>query len=153
MSQKLPITIPARYATPTAMGFTDPAGTLSLVSQGAPLPVIITNANDGGSAPPVAAAPPPLEGSTGKATIAGPFQPAPGVPIHLQLSGKWTGRVSLERSTDGGATRQGLTVGGTGWASFTANANEPVWQENEAKVTFWLNAQITSGELSYRVSQ
>lgn len=153
MSQKLPITIPARYATPTAMGFTDPAGTLSLVSQGAPLPVLITNASEGGGAPPPIVAPPALKGSTGKSTIAGPFRPIAGVPIHLQLSGEWTGRISLERSTDGGATRQGLTVGGSSWASFTVNANEPVWQENEANVTFWLNIQISSGELSYRVSQ
>lgn len=153
MSQKLPITIPARYATPTAMGFTDPAGTLALVSQGAPLPVLITNPSEGGTAPPQAVMPPALTGTTDKAQVVGPFRPVAGVPIHLQLSGVWTGRVSLERSTDDGATRQGLTVGGSNWASFTTNANEPVWQENEAKVTFWLNIQITSGELSYRVSQ
>lgn len=152
MSQKMPITIPARYTTPTAMGFTDPAGTLALVSQGAPLPVVVTNAS-GGGAPPAAATPPALAGKTAKAFVAGPFRPAAGVPIHLQLSGTWAGRASLERSLDNGTTRQGLTVGGSSWASFTTNANEPVWQENEAGVTFWLNVQITSGELIYRVSQ
>jgi len=151
MSQNMPITIPARYTTPTAMGFTDPAGTLALVSQGAPLPVVVTNAA-GGAAPPVTP-PPALEGKTGETIVAGPFRPAAGVPIHLQLSGTWTGRVSLERSIDDGTTRQGLTVGGSRWASFATNANEPVWQENETGVTFWLNVEITSGELTYRVSQ
>jgi len=152
MSQKMPITIPSRYTTPTAMGFTDPAGSLALVSQGAPLPVVVTNVT-GGPTPPATVAPPALAGKTDKAMVAGPFRPAAGVPIHLQLSGTWTGRVSLERSLDEGATRQGLTVGGSSWASFTSNANEPVWQDNEAGVTFWVNAQITSGELTYRVSQ
>lgn len=151
MFPKMPITIPARYTTPTAMGFTDPAGTLALVSQGAPLPVVVTNAA-GGAAPP-ATPPAVLEGRTTEAIVAGPFRPAAGIPIHLQLSGTWTGRVSLERSIDDGATRQGLTVGGTSWASFFTNANEPVWQENETGATFWLNVEITSGELTYRVSQ
>lgn len=152
MSQKMPITIPARYTTPTAMGFTDPAGTLALVSQGAPLPVVVTNPA-GGTAPPAAAIPTALEGKTATTMVAGPFRPAAGIPIHLQLSGTWTGRASLERSTDDGATRQGLTVGGSSWASFSTNANEPVWQENEAGVTFWLNVELASGELTFRVSQ
>ncbi|WP_347303353.1 hypothetical protein V5740_01640 [Croceibacterium sp. TMG7-5b_MA50] len=85
--------------------------------------------------------------------VAGPFRPVAATPIHLQLSGEWAGRVSLERSVDGGATRQGLTVGGRRWGSFTTPANEPVWQENEAGATFWLNIEMTSGELIYRVSQ
>lgn len=150
MSQKFPISSPARFATPTAVGFTDGAGTLALVSQGAPLPVTITNAS---SIPDLPDAPKPLVGRATSSVVVGPFTPAGSTPIHLQLSGTWAGRASLERSTDGGVTRQGLTVGGRRWASFTANANEPVWQDSEAGVTFWLNVQITSGELAYRVSQ
>ncbi len=73
--------------------------------------------------------------------------------MHLQLSGNWQGTVSLQRSTDSGATRQGLTVGGTPWASFSGNANEPVWQETEADTSFWLAITLTSGTLSYRLSQ
>jgi hypothetical protein len=150
MTQKLPVSTPARFATPTAMGFTDNAGTLALVSQGAPLPVVITNAGDGSAAP---TSPEPLVGRTEKPVIVGPFRPVPGTPIHLQLSGRWVGQVSLERSTDDGATRHGLTVGGRRWATFTGNANEPVWLDNEAGVTFWLVVELTSGELAYRVSQ
>jgi hypothetical protein len=150
MSQKFPISNPARFATPTAVGFTDGAGTLALVSQGAPLPVTITNPS---SLPDLPAAPKPLAGRTASSTVVGPFKPTGSTPIHLQLSGTWVGRASLERSTDGGATRQGLTVGGRRWGSFTGNANEPVWQESEAGVTFWLDVQISSGELAYRVSQ
>lgn len=150
MTQKLPVSTPARFATPTAVGFTDSAGTLALVSQGAPLPVLITN--PGGTAP-TPTGPQPLVGTTERSAVIGPFRAAPGTPIHLQLSGHWTGRASLERSTDGGATRQGLTVGGRRWATFTGNANEPVWLDNEAGVTFWLVVELTSGELAYRVSQ
>ena len=150
MSQKLPITNPARFATPTAVGFTDGAGTLALVSQGAPLPVTITNPTN---IPDLPAAPKPLAGRTASSTVVGPFTPTGSNPMHLQLSGNWIGRASLERSTDGGATRQGLTVGGRRWGSFTGDTNEPVWQEGEAGVTFWLDIQLSSGELAYRVSQ
>jgi len=153
MTQKLPISNPARFATPTAMGFTDSGGSLALVSQGAPLPVIITNPSNGPAEPPAPSSPEPLTGRTTRSVVAGPFRPIAGLPIHLQLSGEWTGQVHLERSTNDGATRQGLTVGGRPWAIFTATANEPVWQENEAGVTFWLNVQLTSGSLDYRVSQ
>lgn len=145
MADKLSVTSPGRYAAPTAIGFADAAGELVLVTGTQPLPVTFSEAR---SAPPA-----PLSGKAVQPVIAGPYLPIPDQPIHLQLSGTWQGTVALERSVDGGTTRQGLTVGGAEWAVFTGNANEPVWQEADPAASFWLNLQIASGEITYRVSQ
>ena len=143
--KKTPISAPAKYASAVAVGFADPRGELTLVASGAPLPVTITN----GSGPPTT----PLVGKSNKSAVIGPFLPSPSAPMHLQLSGEWKGRVTLERSVDGGATRQGLTVGGIPWGSFGANVNEPVWQEVESAASLWLNVVLESGELTYRLAQ
>ena len=145
MAEKLPVDSPGRYVAPTALGFAGAQGELVLVTSTAPLPVTFSETQ---SAPPQ-----PLSGRAVQSVIAGPYVPVPGQPIHLQLSGTWQGTVVLERSIDGGATRQGLTVGGGEWAVFTGNANEQVWQEGDAAASFWLNLQIASGEIVYRVSQ
>ncbi len=145
MADKLSVTSPGRYVAPTALGFADAAGELVVVTATEPLPVAVSETR---SAPPA-----PLSGRAVQSAIVGPYVPVPDQPIHLQLSGTWQGTVALERSVDGGATRQGLTVGGAEWAVFTGNANEPVWQEADAAASFWLNLQIASGEITYRVSQ
>lgn len=138
------ITQPAGYVTPVAVGFSSSSGVLNLVTSGAPLPVATQRAGT---------APSPLAGSTSASTAAGPFVPLLDTPIHVQLSGTWTGSVQLQRSIDGGATRQAVTLGGGSWARFTGNANEAVWQEGEAAATFYLAIDLTAGTLSYRVSQ
>jgi hypothetical protein len=143
MSNKYPISPPANYVTPTAIGFADSAGDLALVGDDLPLPV----------APTRAAAPVPLEGSASQAAVAGPFVPLRDAPVHLELRGAWTGQVALLRSTDGGATRSGVTAGGLPWATFTANANEVVWQEGEQGASLYLDIALTSGTVAYRVSQ
>jgi len=145
MPQKTPISSPAKYVSPTAVGFANQKGELALVTSNAPLPVTVTN----GSGPRVQ----PVAGKTVSSTVVGPFVPNSNVPFHLQLSGEWKGRVTLERSADGGATRQGLTIGGAPWASFSVNVNEPVWQETDSTASFWLNIALEGGELSYRLSQ
>ena len=143
MSTKYPISPPANYVTPTAIGFADSAGDLALVGDDLPLPVVSTRA----------AAPAPLEGSTSQASVAGPFVPLRDAPVHLELRGTWSGQVSLQRSTDGGATRSGVTAGGMPWATFATNANEVVWQEGEQGAALYLDIALTSGTVSYRVSQ
>lgn len=145
MPPKSPIESPAKYATSFAIGFADPAGDLALVAADAPLPVTVA-AN-------VVVVPPPLTGTTSGATVAGPFAAATDKPIHLLLNGEWEGEVSLLRSIDGGATRLGLTAAGMRWASFTGNVNEPVWQDSADDATFYLDINLGSGTLNYRVSQ
>ncbi|KQM14711.1 hypothetical protein ASE49_11085 [Novosphingobium sp. Leaf2] len=127
-----------------AVGFADAQGSLSVVASGVPLPVTTVRQ----SAPPA-----PLAGTTSANLLAGPFIPLADSPMHLQLSGTWSGSVVLERSVDGGATRQPLTAGGVAWARFTGNVNEPVWQEQEREASFYLAITLTSGTVSYRVSQ
>ena len=144
MPNKPPIAQPATYVSPTAVGFADAGGTLSLVAGDMPLPVAQTRA---------AAAPAPLQGQLAASSVVGPFVPLRDAPIHLQLAGTWTGTVAVQRSTDGGATRQGLTAGGMPWARFSGNANEIVWQEGEGGVSLWLDVALASGTLAYRVSQ
>ena len=140
---KYPISPPASYVTPTAIGFADSEGDLALVGEGVPLPVAAMRA----------AAPAPLEGATSQSLIAGPFVPVPDAPVHLELRGEWSGQVALQRSTDGGTTRSSVTAGGMPWATFSANANEIVWQEGEQGASLYLDIVLTSGTVSYRVSQ
>lgn len=152
MSSK-PISMPAGFAPAFAIGFADPTGGLSIVNDGAPLPVCLA---DGGplavhtvtTAPPAA-----LNGETGEAAMAGPFAPVPGRTVMLTLAGTWTGRVQLLRSIDGGQTRHPVTVGGMPWGEYTANACEPVWNEDETGATLWLAITPTSGNVSYRLAQ
>jgi hypothetical protein len=143
MPNKYPISPPASYVTPTAIGFADAAGDLAIVGEDVPLPVAAKRA----------AAPAPLAGAASQAVVAGPFVPVLDAPIHLQLGGEWSGQVALQRSTDGGATRSGLTAGGMQWATFADNANEVVWQEGEEGASFYLDIDVTSGTLTYRLSQ
>jgi len=143
MSSKYPISPPAAYVTPAAIGYADSVGDLALVAEDAPLPVAVRRASS----------PAPMAGETSQPVLAGPFGPVPDVPIHLQLGGEWTGQVVLQRSTDGGATRNGLTAAGLPWARFSANANEVVWQEGEQGASLFLDISVTSGTLSYRLSQ
>src|SRR5690606_4243128 len=112
-----------------------------------PLPVFIANSSK------LDTPAQPLAGQAMESTVAGPYLPAPDRPMHLQISGTWQGSVTLERSVDGGATRQGLTAGGLPWARFSGNVNEPVWQESGRDATLWLNIKLDSGTLIYRLSQ
>ncbi len=143
MPTNYPISPPSTYVAPVAVGFADVSGFLSLASKAEPLPVAASRG----------AAPAPLEGSVSEPRVAGPFAPLVDAPIHLELSGVWTGRVALQRSTDTGVTRSPLTCGGLPWARFTGNANEVVWQEGEQGVTFYLAIEIETGTLAYRISQ
>ena len=140
---KYPISPPASYVTPTAIGFADSEGDLALVGEGVPLPVAAMRT----------AAPAPLEGATSQSLVAGPFAPVRDAPVHLELRGEWSGQVALQRSTDGGITRSAVTAGGMPWATFSANANEIVWQEGEQGASLYLDIVLTSGTVSYRVSQ
>ena len=85
--------------------------------------------------------------------MAGPFTPQLGRPINILLSGAWTGTAQLLRSVDGGTNRMPLTIGGSTWGSYSANANEPVWTETEAGATFYLALTPSSGTVTYRVAQ
>ena len=145
MTQPFPITLPAGYAPAFAVGTSDVDGNISLVGADAPLPVSLSGV--------VRTPPAPLEGTTSASVQLGPYQPEPGVPVTITLSGTWSGTVSLLRSTDGGATRLPVTVGGTAWGVFTANANEPVWDENDSAATLYLDVALASGSLNYRVAQ
>lgn len=147
MPTPYPIKTPAEYAPTVALGYSD-AGMLKLVEAGAPLPVSVVSGGDA-----AVQVPPALTGiATGNAQ-AGPFTPARNLPIVLTLTGTWTGKVRLLRSIDGGATRLPLTAAGLDWASFEGNACEPVWAENEAGATLYLDIALTSGAVTYRVAQ
>ena len=139
-----PISIPAGYAPAFALGYSDSEGALSLVRQASPLPVELR------FGPATASA---LEGTANASTAVGPFAPSAGRPVMLCLSGEWSGSVTVTRSTDGGTTRHPLTVAGNAWARFTGNVCEPVWSESEAGAELYLEIELDSGTLDYRVSQ
>lgn len=148
MSPPFPITFPAGYAPAFALGYADNAGDFALVALDAPLPV--QNVDSAQVSVPV---PAPLEGSATTTVAIGPFAPAANLPVVLSLAGAWQGTVQLERSTDNGATRLPVTVGGAPWGRFSANACEPVWIENEDGAELYLAIAVTSGTLSYRIAQ
>ena len=142
MSHEIPVKFPAGFASSTAVGFTAESGNIVLVGSGAPLPVSLAPS----------AAPAVLAGLASESSLVGPYSPVAGQPVVLQLSGAWTGTVTVQRSVDGGATRAPLTAGGQEWGVFTANACEPIWIEQEAAATLYLDVAIAQGTLAYRVS-
>ncbi|OCC23880.1 hypothetical protein MB02_08640 [Croceicoccus estronivorus] len=147
MSLSYPIATPAGYAPAFALGFADNTGELSLVAQSAPLPVQIMN--DSGNAP----ASEPVAGDANGPETVGPFNPRPGAPVMLTLSGDWEGSVQLLRSVLDHAPPQPTTLAGEPWAHFTGNACEPVWIESETGARLHLAITVTSGTLSYRIAQ
>lgn len=138
----LAISTPAAYVTPQAVAFANSAGNALYVSQNSPLPVT-------SHACPAT----PLSGTTLANLIAGPYTPVIGRTVILALSGDWSGMVQLSRSTDGGATRQPITMGGAPWALFSTNCCESVWDESDAAARLYLEITLTSGTLTYRLSQ
>jgi hypothetical protein len=138
-----PIQSPASYVPSRAAAFADVDGTSLLVSASNPMPVSI--------GPAAAAA--PLAGSTAASGVLGPFAPAAGRPVVLALSGTWLGTVTIKRSTDSGTTKLPLTIGGSIWGQFTANACETVWEETEAGAALYLDVALSSGTLTYRLAQ
>jgi hypothetical protein len=141
----LPITAPAGYYPPFAVVFADDEGNGVVVDAANPLPVAVVE--------PTTEASTPLAGSTSANGALGPFAPVAGKPIWLSLSGTWTGAVAVKRSVDGGTTKLPLTAGGQPWASFTANACEPVAEDSESDATYYLEVVLASGTLTYRLAQ
>lgn len=90
--------------------------------------------------------------SAGTATI-GPLIPLAGKEIWVTLSGTWVGTAQVLRSTDGGTTKLPLTVAGTAYGTFTGNANEQVAYPSDTAGIYYLTATLSSGTLTYRVSQ
>lgn len=137
-----PIQNPAGYAVTRAVAFADVDGTLVPVDANTPLPVTL------GRTPTT-----PLAGTAAATAVVGPYQPALGRPVMLVLTGTWAGTVRVMRSVDGGTTRQALTVAGTTWAQFSANACEAVWEESESAATLYLDITLASGSVAYRMAQ
>ena len=144
----VPISYPARYAPGVALNYADEGGNAVLVSQSAPLPVTLAAAVGGGTT-----TSPPLTGTTAIASTTSSFVPLAGRPLVLTLTGTWTGTVKLLRSVNGGTTKLSLTLAGAPWGEYTANVNEPVWEENEAAAVYYLQFAPLSGSITYRLAQ
>ena len=144
----VPISYPARYAPGMALNYADEGGNAVLVSQSAPLPVTIAAVTGGTTTPPA-----PLTGATTIAQTVGSFVPLAGRPLVLTLTGTWTGTVKLLRSVNGGTTKLSLSLAGAPWGEYTANINEPVWEEYEAAAVFYLQFAPLSGSIAYRLAQ
>lgn len=134
---------PANYAPGVALAYAGPAGEARTVASDNPLPVMFA----------AGARPPALAGQIAASGLVGPFAPAAGVPVMLQLTGDWAGTVTLQRSADGGQTRVGVTAGGAPWGVFSGNACEAVWEEAEPGATLFLDVALTGGTLAYRMAQ
>jgi opacity protein-like surface antigen len=102
---------------------------------------------------PAASGKTPISGTfaaTGSSTA---FTPVAGKGIWVTLQGTWAGTVIAERSVDAGVTWLPLTVAGSSYGSFTANAEEVIAQEDEPGVaTYRLRCTAyTSGTITYRL--
>lgn len=139
-----PVSAPAGFVPEHAISFGERDSPATPVSAATPLPVATTLA---------AAAAAPLAGTTSASIASAGFTPELGRPIWLTLSGTWTGSVSVRRSLDGGTTRLPLTIAGAPWATFTANAQEPVGEESVAGATWHLDITLTSGTVAFRMEQ
>jgi hypothetical protein len=124
------------------MGYAGSNGYLAVVSDTAPLPVAT-----------LAPAPAAFAGEASASQVAGPFNPTVGRVIIVTLDGVWQGTVRLLRSTDDGATKVPLRVGGADWAEYTASGCEQAWTETEEGASFYLDIALQSGAVTYRVSQ
>jgi hypothetical protein len=163
MPSNKPIKSPAGYVPAFAVGFADAGGELAVVDTLKPLPVALTSSQplpvSLDSQDPIAVeaytppAPAPLAGTIAATGLVGPFIPVAGRPVVLTLSGAWTGSVQVSRSIDGGTTRHPVTVAGLVWGRFTANACEPVWQEQETGAHLYLEITVASGSPAYRFAQ
>ena len=142
MSDATPIETPAGYAPGYAVGYADPADNLILVSETDRLPVA--------SFPP---APAPMAGQASAPGLTGPFEAVSGRVVAVTLGGIWQGIVKLLRSTDGGATLTALRVAGEPWAEYSHPGCEQAWLETEDGASFYLDIQLASGSVEYRVSQ
>ncbi|WP_239806298.1 hypothetical protein [Croceicoccus hydrothermalis] len=143
MDQDLNIKLPAHYAPAIAVGFQGPENSFSLVEIGRPLPVVNVPQLGGD----------PLTGTADASGTVGPFLAQPAKAISIELSGEWAGSVRLLRSSDGGDTLSPLKAAGADWAVFNDNGVEQAWFETERDIGFYLQINLTSGTVSYRVSQ
>lgn len=137
-----PIQTPSTYVASHAAAFADGDGGAVVVSTANPLPVAFGQ--------PSAV---PLTGTASVTGLIGPFSPVIGRAVVLALSGTWSGTVKVLRSTDGGATRLPLTVGGQIWGQFTGNCCEAVWEESESGAALYLDITLASGAATYRLAQ
>lgn len=148
-----PIKIPAGYVPAFALGFSGPLGDLEIVDSAKPLPVALSSDGPVAVSPVPPPAPAPLAGSSASSTVVGPFIPVAGRPVVLTLAGIWEGAVQVKRSSDSGTTLHPVTLGGFAWGLFTANACEPVWEEQEAGAQLYLDITLSSGSVAYRIAQ
>lgn len=143
MPPETPIKYPARYATPAAVGFASEGNGLSLVSSALPLPVELATRER----------PAPLAGTASGDITIGPFSPVLGVPITVALAGTWSGMARLLRSTDAGATKHPLSIGGIAWGEMEQPGVQQLWSEFEPGAEFYLDITLYSGTIDYRIAQ
>lgn len=135
---------PAGWITETAIAFGDTQGA-QLVDAAHPLPVILVA---GAQSSPL-----PLTGTATASQVAGPFAATNGKALTMALAGSWSGRVQLLRSTDGGTTRLPLTPASVPVGIMTTSGVDQPWVETEDGATYYLAITLSSGTLTYRVSQ
>lgn len=148
-----PIKTPAGYVPAFALGFSGPTGDLEIVDSVKPLPVELSSTEPLVVTPYAAPSPAAIEGASASNILVGPFVPTTGRPVVLTLAGTWEGVAELKRSSDGGATLHPLTAGGFAWGRYTANACEPVWEEQEDGIQLHLDITLSSGSIAYRIAQ
>lgn len=140
------VTAPAGYVPRQAISFGSEGAAAIAVDDSNPLPVRPIAS--------VGATSTPLAATTTASGASAAFAPQLSRAIWLTLSGVWTGSVTLQRSTDAGATWNALTYGdGSARPAWTANMQATIAEETVAGATYRLLITITSGSLSYRMEQ
>jgi len=137
---------PAGYVPRHAISFGSDGAAAIAVDDSNPLPVRAVTVQ--------AATSTPLAASAAASGASAAFAPQLGRAIWLTLSGSWTGSVTLQRSTDAGASWNALSYGdGSAKPAWTANMQAIVAEESVAGALYRLAITIASGTLAYRMEQ
>lgn len=96
----------------------------------------------------------PIQGTVTGNSSTEAFTPQLGRDMYITLSGTWTGTVRVQRSTDGGATWNNITIGGgQPWGLYTTNADEVVDTPTDGDATYRLGYNVSTGSVTYRLGQ
>ena len=96
----------------------------------------------------------PLAGAATGVGESAPFTPQLGRDMYLTLTGTWTGTIRIQRSTDGGATWNNITIGGGNpWGVYTGNCDEVVDTPTDGASLYRVSFNVSSGNAAYRLAQ
>lgn len=93
--------------------------------------------------------------------LIGPFTPEVGRTVYMKITASVaaTGKITLLRSNNAGATTEVITINGSPWYDLSLLGalgtilNESVDTPESARLTYYVNVNLTAGTISFEVYQ